>query len=143
MENWYEVFRGWVEELAPLGQVEAYTVTEQEGVEGEDAVVGAWVSFYTSTTVYRIKARAERLVCDAEARAWVAGEDWHRGHDCGDGNFSRVTWDRILLRILQSEFVKVSKRRPGVGVADETPASAGEAAPAPELTRDRPKFEKV
>ena len=121
MENWFEVFCGWVKELVPLGDVEEYTVTEREGIEGEDTVVRAWVSFYTATAVYRIKAEADRLQCDATARAWLAGEDWHRGHDCGDGDFSRATWDGIVQRILRSELVKVSKHRPGA--ADETPAT--------------------
>lgn len=128
MENWFEVFKGWVKELVPLGQVEEHSmsgVVREEGDCGE--VERAWFCFYTDSAVYRVTATAERMVCGATARAWLAGEDWHRGHDCGDGDFSRATWDGIVQRMLRAELVRVRKRRAststGATEADETPAT--------------------
>ncbi len=121
MENWIALFRGWVKELVPLAQVEDYTRTSGRGPDGDEDTK-AWVEFYTAESVYKITARSDRLVCDATSRAWRAGEDWHRGQDCGDGDFSKATWDAIVRRILQSELVKRSKR--GIAIADDTPNTA-------------------
>lgn len=56
------------------------------------------------------------LGCTVSCRMPRAGEDWTRGHDLADGEFTRETWHDIKDDIIQNELVKVIKpvRQEGV-----------------------------
>jgi hypothetical protein len=77
-----------------------------------------WVKIYTRTYSYSITCRGQSnqpgyLGCVASARKPYAGEEHTRGTDLADGYFSKATWRRIVLDILQYEMVKIvhSERR--------------------------------
>src|SRR3990167_5480513 len=56
---------------------------------------------------FRLSARKGGLPpyfgCTAVSRCWRPGEDWHRGRDLPDGDFSEGLWHRIGLAILSYE----------------------------------------
>lgn len=52
------------------------------------------------------------LGCIADTRKSRAGEDWNRGNDLADGNYSEKTWQRIKDDILAYELVKVVRNSP-------------------------------
>lgn len=47
------------------------------------------------------------LGCQVQTRKPRAGEDWNRGNDLADGNYSEETWREIVNDILEHELVKV------------------------------------
>jgi hypothetical protein len=52
------------------------------------------------------------LGCIADTRKPRAGEDWNRGRDLADGNYSKRTWQEIKDDILAYELVKVVRNSP-------------------------------
>lgn len=65
--------------------------------------------FYTRTYQYNVIATDSYLGASFLVRKPLAGEDWNRGNDLADGNFSQETWDRIKSEIIRNEIVKISK----------------------------------
>lgn len=68
------------------------------------------IRLYTNENCYAIVARGgERsyLGCISSSRKPRAGEDWTRGSDLADGDFSKETWHRIISDIVSYELVKV------------------------------------
>lgn len=55
------------------------------------------------------------LKCIAEARKPRAGEDWNRGNDLANGNYSEKIWQEIKDDILAYELVKVVRNSPDNG----------------------------
>ena len=55
------------------------------------------------TVATRDGSRPPYFGCIATSRSWRAGEDWHRGNDLPDGEFSEALWQRILCAILSYE----------------------------------------
>lgn len=88
----------------------------------------ARIRIYTASNIYAINARVgtvSYLGCIATARMPRAGEDWSRGNDLPDGNFSQETFDNIMKAIVGYEVVKVHQKADGKSVAqDSTPNSA-------------------
>ncbi len=68
---------------------------------------------YTDKNSYQIVAherdKNSYLGCQGSSRKPRAGEDWTRGNDLHDGDFSEETWHRILGDILSYEMVKIHK----------------------------------
>jgi len=66
-----------------------------------------WTRRNRFTFVLRVRRRAiitpPYFGCTASSRSWRAGEDWHRGGDLPDGDFSEDLWRRMLLAILSYE----------------------------------------
>jgi len=66
-----------------------------------------WTRRNRFTFVLRVRRRAiitpPYFGCTASSRSWRAGEDWHRGRDLPDGDFSEELWRRMLLAILSYE----------------------------------------
>jgi len=66
-----------------------------------------WTRRNRFTFVLRVRRRAiitpPYFGCAAMGRCWRAGEDWHRGRDLPDGDFSEDLWRRMLLAILSYE----------------------------------------
>ena len=52
------------------------------------------------------------LGCIADTRKPRAGEDWNRGNDLADGDYSEKTWQEIKDDILAYELVKVVRNSP-------------------------------
>lgn len=52
------------------------------------------------------------LGCIGQVRKSRAGEDWNRGNDLADGNYSQETWQEIKDDILAYELVKVVRNSP-------------------------------
>jgi len=57
---------------------------------------------YPKTDEYR-----SYLGCTYSSRRPRAGEDWTRGGDLADGDFSTWTWTKILSDIIGTELVKI------------------------------------
>ncbi len=70
---------------------------------------------YTRDHAYAIVAKQSDkksyLGCVASARKPRAGEDWTRGRDLADGDFSQETWNKIKNDILSFELVKIAKKQ--------------------------------
>ena len=73
--------------------------------------------FYTDTHEYAISCREPDgndkgyLGCIAKTRKPRAGEDWNRGNDLPDGNFSKETFDKIVRGILAYELKSIQLYR--------------------------------
>lgn len=61
------------------------------------------VRLWTRNFMYQLLATPTYLGCTSQERAPRPGEDWSRGSDVADGDFSRETWGRIAFRILGRE----------------------------------------
>tara|TARA_Y100000310_G_scaffold55023_1_gene50429 strand:+ start:14062 stop:14442 length:381 start_codon:yes stop_codon:yes gene_type:complete len=74
-----------------------------------------FMKLYTDTNCYNISAVPDRpaensyLGCTVSSRKPRAGEDWTRGSDLADGEFSQDTWFRILSDIVGYELVKIHR----------------------------------
>lgn len=72
---------------------------------------------YTDNNRYQISIRPPvngdggYLGCTSTSRSWRAGEDWHRGSDLHDGDFSEETWNKIISDILAHELVAPVERQ--------------------------------
>ena len=112
-----EAFKGqflkWLSEFIPhYSGIEDWKqyIVEEKDTEKEYVVK---VRLYTEKHVYGIVAvrhkevgRKNYLGCILNNRYWYAGEDWHRGRDLPDGDFSKEGWDNIVRAILACELVK-------------------------------------
>jgi hypothetical protein len=75
------------------------------------------IYMFTLTNEYRIVAVCKNegvlnrgyLGATASSRTPRAGEDWTRGNDLADGDFSKNTWHRILSDIVGYELVKIHR----------------------------------
>ncbi len=81
--------------------------------------------FCTAKNTYTVNFRSSYLQCGATSRTVQAGEDWHRGNDLPDGDFSRHTWDRIIRAVFGYEVVRLVEERPPVSVEQEPAAVPG------------------
>lgn len=68
------------------------------------------IKLYTSTNMYSIVATEDGyLGAIANSRQPRAGEDWTRGNDLADGEFSKETWVNILNDIVGYELVEIHR----------------------------------
>ncbi len=68
------------------------------------------IRLYTLTNVYFIVATSTGyLGATVSSRKSRAGEDWTRGSDLADGEFSKETWFAILGDIVGHELVKIHR----------------------------------
>jgi len=84
-----------------------FEVETQSPLEG---ISRATFTLWTRRNRYAITLHAKLsppgacyMGCGACSRSWRAGEDWHRGNDLPDGEFSETLWLRILTAILSYE----------------------------------------
>ena len=73
------------------------------------------VQIYTCDHLYRITAVEHQdgrtyLGCTASVRKPLAGEDWTRGSDLPDGDFTRETWESIKNGIIRYELVRLEPK---------------------------------
>lgn len=107
-----EMLDQWLKELIFPGDVKDF-IQEIDG-EGSPEEVKRRFCFYTDEHKYFIVA-VERSIgrsylgCQVSTRKMRAGEDWVRGNDLPDGEFTKKTWDDIIGAIVRYEVVKLSK----------------------------------
>jgi hypothetical protein len=107
-----EMLDQWIKELVFPGDVKDF-IQEIDG-EGSPKEVKRRFCFYTDEHKYVIVA-IERSVgrsylgCQVSTRRMRAGEDWVRGNDLPDGEFTKKTWDDIIGAVVRYELVKLSK----------------------------------
>jgi len=66
------------------------------------------VKLFTDGHEYSISATPGYLGCGVSTRKPRPGEDWARGNDLADGEFSEGTWLRILKDIVAYELKSIS-----------------------------------
>jgi hypothetical protein len=107
-----EMLDQWIKELVFPGDVKDF-IQEIDG-EGSPKEVKRRFCFYTDEHKYVIVA-IERSVgrsylgCQVSTRRMRAGEDWVRGNDLPDGEFTKETWNSIIEAVVRYELVKLSK----------------------------------
>ncbi len=84
--------------------------------ENTDNEEGIRIRLFTNNNYYSIVAYRPKgehykgyLGCTSGSRKSRAGEDWSRGNDLADGEFSKETWIRILSDIIGYELVKIQR----------------------------------
>ncbi len=83
--------------------------------ENTDNEEGIRMRLFTNDNYYSIVAYHPKgeykgyLGCQAGSRKSRAGEDWSRGNDLADGEFSKETWIEILRDIIGNELVKIQR----------------------------------
>jgi len=107
-----EQFEEWLKEICRWDRDDWFLHWEGEN-SSPDEYLGM-VNVYTRNNKYRINAKKHKdgrtyLGCTVSCRMSRAGEDWTRGNDLPDGEFSRKTWERIKNAIVQYELVKIAK----------------------------------
>jgi len=125
MNEWKRQFKEWLKEIVPGEEMETYIqfighCPNEWNLEGKvnvdpepdsEARAGIRVRVFTRTEQYQIIATQDYLGCTASNRKPRAGEDWTRGSDLPDGEFSGETWEAIKNRIVAYELVRVAKPR--------------------------------
>jgi len=125
-----ETLKGWLSET-----VKDFVLTGVD-LEGEAKEAGYLVGkdperiserysacFYTGENRYDISAHRRDdgrtyLGCVAQSRKSRAGEDWFRGNDLPDGEFTRETWDAITRAVVRYETVDIHAR-PGDDLSEK------------------------
>lgn len=73
------------------------------------------IIFFSKTNKYSIivipewTLKKSWLSCSASLRKPYAGENYTKGNDLADGEFSEETWNKILYSILGNELVEIYK----------------------------------
>ena len=106
----------WLKSISRYDRIEDFIIPDYKD--------GVRVSFYTKDHSYHISAikKGERkgldfgdkedngyLGCISQTRKPRAGEDWTRGNDLADGDFSKKTWYEILGDIVCYELVRIHR----------------------------------
>lgn len=101
-----EMLRLWV--MRDMGRDYDLYIREDGGIS---------VRLYTNNNQYSISVSGEDgknrsnwyLGCTSKSLKMRAGEDWTRGNDLPDGDFSQKTWNAILRAIVQYELVDIKR----------------------------------
>ncbi|MFW9871753.1 MAG: hypothetical protein ACFFG0_01540 [Candidatus Thorarchaeota archaeon] len=119
-----EELNKWLKDLIFPGDVKNFILElENHSIPGVE--VARKVCFYTEEHQYFITAIDRTkddgyLGCQVNCRKARAGEDWIRGNDLPDGKFTKATWDRIILAIINYELVRLSNyTKPQTGDLDD------------------------
>jgi hypothetical protein len=119
-----EMLDQWLRDLTFPGEPKDF-IQEISG-HGESVEVHRKICFYTDNYCYFITAierenKSSYLGCSVTTRKTRAGEEWVRGNDLPDGDFTEKTWIRILNAILCYELEKLSTfQKPSDTVSEET-----------------------
>ena len=103
----------WVPELCGTSGINKYVHMIEDTESGEFRSVKFLL--YTEDHQYSIKGTVREdgsgyLGCIVSARKPRAGEDWTRGNDLPDGDFTKGTWDEIIRAIARYELRPLSQR---------------------------------
>lgn len=93
----------WINSVSKFGNnpIDAMVLDVQDGVYQ--------VTMFSLNYKYTITAHNNYLGATMSFRTPRAGEDWTRGQDLADGDYSADTWHRILADILAVELVRLGK----------------------------------
>ena len=114
----------WLRDLVFPGQVKDFI--EEHNGSGDDSETMRKLSLYTNeheyiiTAIERFNGEKSYLGCGVLARKARAAEDWHRGNDLPDGDFTQDTWNKILNAILNYELIKLSTYQKPDSIPDDT-----------------------
>ena len=98
----------WLREISRYSKVENFCLPDYKN--------GVRVYLFTRDYRYSISFRrpGEKnkkddgyMGCTVTTRKPRAGEDWNRGNDLADGDYSEKTWDEIKNDIISYELVKI------------------------------------
>lgn len=115
----------WIQEICRLGKADDYILCDDNPTSDL-----YHFRFFTKENKYSIAVRPYGVThtrtangkaveahnnpsyigATVQTRKPRAGEDWNRGNDLPDGEYSRETWDKIKNAIIAYEMVKVSKQ---------------------------------
>jgi len=103
----------WLKSISRLGQIEKFVLPDYKK--------GLSIKLYTRSYRYCIcvklpepnkNAKDDKnygyMSCYVITRKPRAGEDWNRGNDLADGDYSKETWQKIVNSIIRYELVKVA-----------------------------------
>jgi hypothetical protein len=111
-EEVYNIVVGWIKDAKYseyAGDRDSFTKVSSKN-STKDNWLASYFYIYTDTYRYCIRASSNYLGCQVSARKPDAGEDWHRGNDLADGDFSKDTWNKIIADIVGYESVRSSKK---------------------------------
>ena len=119
-----EMLDQWLRDLIFPGQTKDF-IEHKAGHGTGDGEVKREFCLYTNDHQYRFVAVERRgedgyLGCIASTRKNRAGENWPRGNDLPDGDFTEKTWNRILNAILNYELIKLSTYKKPDSVPEDT-----------------------
>ena len=120
-QSFGDVLKQWVAEIVPYGNVEKFARFTSEA-DSANGCTRVRATICTQAHTYSIYATPTYLGCGARSRVVRPGEDWLRGNDLPDGQFSRETWDRIVAAMTRYELVALDPILPPNSVP--TPAGA-------------------
>ena len=107
-----EQLREWLEEFHVWGEGGVrFRFSEKDG-RGK-------VVFCTTRNIYYLSFTDTYLGATVTSRTARPGEDWLRGNDLPDGEFSRETFDKIICAVFAYELVPLVPEREPVAVQAE------------------------
>jgi len=98
----------WLKEVARFQKVENFVQWIENG-KGIRFYVFTKENKYSIFAIIGEFKNRSYLGCQVSTRKPRAGEDWTRGNDLPDGDFSYKTWEKIKNAIIANELVKVAK----------------------------------
>ncbi len=109
---------GWLKPLCRFNEFKDFIMCDHNCEQNGLTRLG--LKFFTKDHKYIISAHLPiskngivlkngYLGCIVKTRKPRAGEDWNRGRDLMDGDYSKETFDKIVYDILAFELVKVSR----------------------------------
>ncbi|KKN07040.1 hypothetical protein LCGC14_1071190 [marine sediment metagenome] len=113
---------------------------ETESIDGKQ---GVRIVLFTDVNKYNIVAYAPSddysgyLGAMGSSRKPRAGEDWTRGNDLADGDFSQETWIEILGDIVGYELVKIHRSVKYLYGVEEPPSCRGAGIPIEEFKSEK------
>ena len=100
----------WLEEICPYKYIEKYIICDHNPkVKGKENYN---FTFFTKENRYRIgvvvfSGVPKYMAASMTTRKPRAGEDWNRGNDLPDGEYSKEKWNSIKAAIIATELVKI------------------------------------
>ncbi len=110
---------GWLKPLCRFNKLENFIICDHNCEQNGLTRLG--LKFFTKDNEYVISTKlpiSEKgiitkngyLGCIVKTRKPRAGENWNRGRDLMDGDYSKETFNSIIYDILAYELVKVTKK---------------------------------
>ena len=115
MKKIEDLIEKWLPEIINTN-IDKYMKIESASGESDCDSYTHKISFciYTNNYTYIFKCIDNSfndgyLCCSCESRKTLSGENWLRGNDLIDGDFSLDTWEKIKCHIIKNELVKLGE----------------------------------
>ena len=110
MDKKIDQLKGWLKLLGRFIKVEEFAKIDREECDSDQGEERISITVFTNDHAYHIKGRdvygeSGYLGAVMSNRKPRAGEDWTRGRDLADGNFTKATWEKIKDDIIGCELV--------------------------------------